>query len=151
MRNKLHKLQITPSALAWSQILHTISDHVHTHTRTRTRTRTHTHTHTHTHAHTRLTALCLGLPRWAGTRKVKPIWISLEQDSERQWYQLGHMQVCTLLQTDNHASTSLLKFFTGQMPFLPHNQQCQSTEGNLRPHTRSYICFTEFTDYTLYV
>ena len=22
-----------------------------------------------------------------------------------QWHQLGHMQVCTLLQTDNHAST----------------------------------------------
>jgi len=28
-----------------------------------------------THTHTRLTALLLGLPRWAGTRKVKPIWI----------------------------------------------------------------------------
>jgi len=27
------------------------------------------------------------------------------RDSERQWYQLGHMQVCTLLQTDNHTST----------------------------------------------
>jgi len=40
------------------------------------------------------------------------------------------MQVCTLLQTDNHASTSLLSFFTGRMPFLPPNQQCQSTEGN---------------------
>jgi len=35
------------------------------------------------------------------------------RDSERQWYQLGHMQVCTSLKTDNHASTSLLKFFTG--------------------------------------
>jgi len=23
--------------------------------------------------------------------------------SEWQWHQLGHMQVCTLLQTDNHA------------------------------------------------
>ena len=33
------------------------------------------------------------------------------RDSQRQWYQLGHMQVCTSLQTDNHASTSLLKFF----------------------------------------
>ena len=32
-----------------------------------------------THTHTRLTALFLGLPRWAGTRKVKPIWISLKQ------------------------------------------------------------------------
>ena len=27
------------------------------------------------------------------------------RDSEWQWYQLGHMQVCTSLQTDNHAST----------------------------------------------
>jgi len=33
------------------------------------------------------------------------------RDNQRQWYQLGHMQVCTSLQTDNHASTSLLKFF----------------------------------------
>jgi len=40
------------------------------------------------------------------------------------------MQVCISLQTDNHASTPPLKFFTGRMPFLPPNQQCQSTEGN---------------------
>jgi len=39
------------------------------------------------------------------------------------------MQVFTSLQADNHASTPLLSFFTGRMPFLPHNQQCQSTEG----------------------
>jgi len=29
------------------------------------------------------------------------------RDSEWQWHQLGHMQVCTLLQTDNHATTFL--------------------------------------------
>ena len=28
-----------------------------------------------------LTALCPGLPGWAGTRKVKPIWILLEQET----------------------------------------------------------------------
>jgi len=39
------------------------------------------------------------------------------------------MQDCTSLQTDNHASTPPLSFFTGQMPFLPPNQQRQSTEG----------------------
>ena len=50
------------------------------------------------------------------------------RDSEWQWHHLGHMQVCTSLQTDNHASTPPL-FFTGRMPFLPPNQQCQSTEG----------------------
>jgi len=36
---------------------------------------------------------------------------------------------CTLLQADNHASTPPLTFLTGGMPFLPPNQQCQSTEG----------------------
>ena len=54
------------------------------------------------------------------------------RDSEWQWHQLGHMQVCTSLQTDNHASTPPLKFFTGRMPFLPPNQQRQSTEGNFK-------------------
>jgi len=34
-----------------------------------------------THAHTRLTALFPGLPGWAGTRKVKPIWILLKQET----------------------------------------------------------------------
>ena len=44
------------------------------------------------------------------------------RDSEWQWHQLGHMQVCTLLETENHASTPPLSFFTGRMPFLPPNQ-----------------------------
>jgi len=51
------------------------------------------------------------------------------RDSEWQWHQLGRMQVCTSLQTDNHTSTLPLSFFTGPMPFLPPNQQRQSTEG----------------------
>jgi len=50
------------------------------------------------------------------------------RDSEWQWHQLGHMQVCSSLQTDNHASTPPLEFFTGRMPFLLPNQQRQSTE-----------------------
>jgi len=51
------------------------------------------------------------------------------RDNELQWHQLGHMQVSTSLQTDNHASTPPVSFFTGRMPFLSHNQQRQSTEG----------------------
>jgi len=31
--------------------------------------------------------------------------------SEWHWHQLGHMQVCTLLQTDNHASIPPLGFY----------------------------------------
>jgi len=38
------------------------------------------------------------------------------RDSERQWHQLGHMQVCTLLQTDNHASTPPLSFLLAGCP-----------------------------------
>ena len=33
------------------------------------------------HARARLMALCLVLPGWAGTRKVKPIWILLKQET----------------------------------------------------------------------
>jgi len=33
------------------------------------------------------------------------------RDSEWQWYQLGQMQVCALLQTNNHTSTPLLIFY----------------------------------------
>jgi len=39
---------------------------------THTYARMHAHTHTHTHGPL---GFCLGLPRWAVTRKVKPIWI----------------------------------------------------------------------------
>ena len=46
-----------------------------------------------------------------------------------EWHQLNHMQnISTLLQINNHTSTSSLKFFMGQMLFLPSNQQCQNTE-----------------------
>ena len=38
-------------------------------------------THTHNYYYTRLTALFPGLPGWAGTRKVKPIWILLKQET----------------------------------------------------------------------
>jgi len=40
-----------------------------------------THTHTHTRVRARLTALFPGEPGRAGTRKVKPIWILLKQET----------------------------------------------------------------------
>ena len=55
-----------------------VSEYYHTHTHTHPHT--HTRTHTHTHTHTRLTAPFPGLPGWASTRKVKPIWILLKQE-----------------------------------------------------------------------
>jgi len=38
------------------------------------------------------------------------------RDSEWQWHQLGHMQVCTLLQTDKHTSTPQLSFLQAGCP-----------------------------------
>jgi len=38
------------------------------------------------------------------------------RDSEWQWHELGHMQVRTLLQTDNHASTPTLSFLQAGCP-----------------------------------
>jgi len=52
------------------------------------------------------------------------------------------MQVCTSLQTDNHASTPPLKFFASQMHFLPLNQQHQSTEGKKSTPLQSLLIST---------
>ena len=38
------------------------------------------------------------------------------RDSEWQWHQLSHMQVCTSLQADNHSSTSPLSFLQAGCP-----------------------------------
>jgi len=38
------------------------------------------------------------------------------RDIEWQWHQLGHMQVCTSLQTNNHASTPPLSFLQAGCP-----------------------------------
>ena len=66
-----------------------------------------------------------------------------------QWHQLDHMQIiCTLLQTDNHASTSTLSFVqAGCSSFLPPNQQRQSTEGIFILHYYLMCIFVLFSDY----
>ena len=61
------------------------------------------------------------------------------RDSEWQWHQLGHMQVCTSLQTDNHGSTLPLKFFTGWMPFLLPKDSIKALKAHT--HTRLTALF----------
>jgi len=75
----------------------------------------------------RLRALFPGPPGLAGTRKVKPIWILLKQDtvsgSGISWAirkSAPHSRQITT--PAPHHSV----FFTGRMPFLPPNQQRQS-------------------------
>ena len=79
--------------------------------------------------HTRLTALYPGLPGWASTRKAKPIWILLKQEtvsgSGISW------AICKSAPRSRPITTPAPhhSVFAGQMPFLPPNQQHQSTEG----------------------
>ena len=54
------------------------------------------------------------------------------RDNEWQWHQLDHMQVCTSLQTDNHASTPPLSFLQAGCPF------CRPT--NSIKALKAYVC-----------
>ena len=51
-----------------------------------------------------------------GETNLDLIWILLKQETEWQWHQLGHMQVCTSLKTDNHTSTPPLSFLQAGCP-----------------------------------
>ena len=70
------------------------------------------HTHARTHARTPVQRFFSGTTRVSRYQKGKTnLDLTEAKDSEWQWHQLGHMQVCTSLHTDNHASTSLLSFY----------------------------------------
>jgi len=58
------------------------------------------------------------------------------RDSEWYWHQLGHMQVCTSLQTDNHASTPPLIFLQAGCP------SCHPTDSAkaLKCQERGFYC-----------
>jgi len=82
-----------------------------------------------------------------------------------QWHQLDHMQIiCTLLQTDNHASTSPLSFYRPDAPPAAQptaskhwRQTKQSTEckafkimlNNLHPMMLESFWFTDNNIFTL--
>jgi len=52
------------------------------------------------------------------------------RDSEWQWHQLRHMQVCTSLHTDNHASTPPLKFLQAGCPSCPSTNSVKALKAN---------------------
>ena len=70
----------------------------------------------HTHEHP-FNGLFSGTTRVSWYQKGKTnLDFTEARDSEWQWHQLGHMQVCTSLQTDNHASTPSLSFLQAGCP-----------------------------------
>ena len=65
-------------------------------------------THTHTHP---FNGPFSGTTRVSQYQKGKTnLDFTEARESEWQWHQLGHMQVCTSIQTDNHTRTPLLSF-----------------------------------------
>jgi len=51
------------------------------------------------------------------------------RDSEWKWHQLGHMQVCTSLQTDNHASNPPLSFLQAGYPSCRPTNSIKALKG----------------------
>jgi len=54
------------------------------------------------------------------------------KDSEWQWHQLDHMQVCTSLQTDNHASTPPRSFLQARCPSCRPTNSVKALKGHRR-------------------
>jgi len=73
---------------------------------------------THTHTHTRPFNSPLSGTTWVSRYQKGKTNLDFTgaRDSKWQWHQLGRMQVCTSLQTDNHASTPPLNFLQAGCP-----------------------------------
>jgi len=71
-------------------------------------------------------------------QKGKPFWILPEQDMMGwQWHQLDHMQIiCTLLQRDNHASTSSLNFLQARCPSYHSANSIKAVKATLHPYQK---------------
>ena len=75
-----------------------------------------------------------GGPGLVGT-KISPFWILLELRMREMMVTNG-AKWCAKLRSNCHHQQTIAHLFTGQMPFLSPNQQCQSTEGKW---TQTYV------------
>ena len=80
--------------------------------------------------HTRLTALSGTTTRVSRYQEGKTnLDFTEARDSEWQWYQLGHMQVCISLQTDNHVSNPPLSFLQTGCPSCRPTNSVKALKG----------------------
>ena len=75
-----------------------------------------------------------GGPGLVGT-KMSLFWILLELKMREMMVTNG-AKWCAKLRSNCHHQQTIAHLFTGQMPFLSPNQQCQSTEGKW---TQTYV------------
>ena len=89
----------------------------------------------HNHHHNHFTALFPGPPRWAGARReLLDSMVQGKINRDTSTIRLG-----TTPSGLSNAHLHHPPFFTGRMPFLPPNQQSQSTEGNKDCYTKLSI------------
>jgi len=93
-----------------------------------------TETHTHTHP---FNSLFSGTTQVSRHQKGKTnLDFTEARDSEWQWHQLGHMQICTSLQTNNHTNTPPLSFLQAGCP------SCHPTPASKHWSTKStHVCY----------
>ena len=76
------------------------------------------------HTHTAFNGRSFGTTQVSRYQKGKTnLDFTEARDSEWQWHQLGHIQVCTSLQTDNHASTSPVSILVKLVKIIFQNQR----------------------------
>ena len=72
------------------------------------------------------------------------------RDSEWQWHQLGHTQVCTSLQTDNHASTPPLSFLQAGCPSCRPTNSVKALKARFR-NSLNKISLRIYTEYQCFL
>jgi len=69
--------------------------------------------------------------------------LDFTEAGDSEWHQLGHMQVCTSLQTDNHASTPPLRFYISCCP----NNSVKVLKAHTHPFNGPFSGTTQVSQY----
>ena len=97
--------------------------------------------HTHTHPFNGLLSLTTRVSRY---QKGKTnLDFTEARDSEWQWHQLGYVLVCTLLQTDNPASTPPLSFLQARCPSCHPTKSVKALKAVIALNTIVYAGMSE--------
>jgi len=88
------------------------------------------------HTHTRLMALCPGLPGWASTGKVKPIWILLKQET------VSGSGISWAIHASLHLAPDKYHAITPPLSFLQACPFCHPTNSVNAPKAKAsvYLC-----------
>ena len=130
-----------------------IFNNTHTHkTKTRRKFWPYPAQQSHTHITTSLLLLHPFNGPFSGTTQVSQyqkgktnLDFTEARHSEWQWHQLGHMQDCTSVQTDNHTSTPPLSFLQAGCPSCRPTNSVKALKAVVINHTVNRILWTSWS------